>query len=193
MVKNKIRKSLLEQGQLLPNEFISKNDLKIQSTVLNKVDLASSKNNLLYFPYKKEIRLDLIIEEIRVNSNNIYMPKIFSNKKMKFNLLSKDSILKANQYGIKEIENTEYLEPDLFNTMFIPFVGVDINGCRLGYGGGYFDRTLAGLMGSSHSKPLIIGLGYDYQILSKNLAEPHDLRYHKVVTESRMLSYNSRN
>ena len=65
MVKSKIRKSLLEQGQLLPNEFISKNDLKIQSTVLNKVDLASSKNNLLYFPYKKEIRLDHIIEEIQ--------------------------------------------------------------------------------------------------------------------------------
>ena len=73
--------------------------------------------------------------------------------------------------------------------MFIPFVGVDVNGFRIGYGGGYFDRALASLIGSNQRKPLIIGLGYDYQILSKNLAEPHDLKYHKVVTESRILSY----
>jgi 5-formyltetrahydrofolate cyclo-ligase len=74
--------------------------------------------------------------------------------------------------------------------MFIPFVGVDINGHRIGYGGGYFDRALSSLIHDKNKKPLIIGLGYDYQILSKNLAEPHDLRYHKVITESRVLSYN---
>ena len=51
-------------------------------------------------------------------------------------------------------------------------------------------ELLSSLIGSNQRKPLIIGLGYDYQILSKNLAEPHDLRYHKVVTESRILSYN---
>ena len=188
MVKNKIRKSLLEQGQLLPNEFIIKNDLKIQSTVLNKVDLASSKNNLLYFPYKKEIHLDLLIDEIRVNSNNIYMPKIFSNKKMKFNLLSEDSILKANQYGIKEIENTEYLEPGLFDTMFIPFVGVDINGSRLGYGGGYFDRALEGIS-LLNKRPLIIGMGFDYQIVNEEFGMSYDVKYDIIITETRVLSF----
>ena len=88
------------------------------------------------------------------------------------------------------VDNKEYLEPHLFDAMFIPFVGVDVNGFRIGYGGGYFDRALTSLIGSNQRKPLIIGLGYDYQILSKNLAEPHDLRYHNVVTESRILSYN---
>jgi len=39
-------------------------------------------------------------------------------------------------------------------------------------------------------KPIIIGLGYDFQILSEDIAEPHDLRYQRVFTQSRILSYN---
>ena len=95
---------------------------------------------------------------------------------MKFNLYTKEDSLSKNKYGITEVNNEEYLEPHLFDAMFIPFVGVDVNGFRIGYGGGYFDRALTSLIGSTQRKPLIIGLGYDYQILSKNLAEPHDLR-----------------
>jgi 5-formyltetrahydrofolate cyclo-ligase len=118
------------------------------------------------------------------------MPKIFPDSLMKFNLYTSEYSLVKNKYGITEVDNKEYLEPHFFDAMFIPFVGVDVNGYRIGYGGGYFDRALSSLVGKNHNKPLIIGLGYDYQILSKNLAEPHDLKYHKVITESRILSYN---
>ena len=188
MVKNIIRKSLLEQGQLLSNDYIIRNDPKIQNTALNKIDIASSTNNLLYFPYKKEININLLANEIKINSNNIYMPRIFSNKKMKFNLLSESSIFKVNKYGIKEIENTEYLEPSSFDTMFIPFVGVDKNGCRLGYGGGYFDRALEGV-DLLDKRPLIVGMGFDYQLINKEFGMTHDIKYDIVITETRVLSF----
>ena len=193
MVKNKIRKSLLEQGLTLSSQSIDQLSTQVQKNIIESLDLSKMKNVLLYFPYKQEIKINLLHQELIKYSHNIYVPKIFPERIMKFNLYTSEYSLVKNKYGITEVDNKEYLEPHFFDAMFIPFVGVDVNGYRIGYGGGYFDRTLAGLMGSSHSKPLIIGLGYDYQILSKNLAEPHDLRYHKVVTESRMLSYNSRN
>ena len=44
MVKNKIRKSLLEQGQSLSDKFFNNNDSKIQKIALDKIDLKSSKN-----------------------------------------------------------------------------------------------------------------------------------------------------
>ena len=145
---------------------------------------------MLSLKVKQEIKTNLLHQELLKYSHNIYMPKIFPENVMKFNLFTSEYSLTKNKYGITEVDNEEYLEPHLFDAMFIPFVGVDINGFRIGYGGGYFDRALSSLMDSNHRKPLIIGLGYDYQILSKNLAEPHDLRYHKVITESRILSYN---
>ena len=189
MVKNKIRKSLFKQGQLLPDKFYSDVDQRIQRTAVNELDIKSSKNNLMYFPYKKEMKLNLVIDEINKHSNNIYMPRIISEKLMQFNLLSSDSILKKNKYGIKEIINEDYLEPHSFNTMFVPFVGIDKNGHRLGYGGGYFDRALENL--NSHcQKPLIVGMGYDYQIVEDVFGESHDIKYHIVITETRVLSYS---
>ena len=190
MVKDKIRKSLLEQGLTLSSQSIDQLNTQVQKNIIESLDLSKMKNVLLYFPYKQEIKINLLHQELARYSNNIYMPKIFPEKVMKFNLYHGEHSLSKNKYGITEVNNEEYLEPHLFDAMFIPFVGVDVNGFRIGYGGGYFDRALSNFIGSNQKKPLIIGPGYDYQILSKNLSEPHDLRYHKVITESRILSYN---
>ena len=108
---------------------------------------------------------------------------------MKFNLYTNKDTLVKNKYGIFEVDNKKYLEPNLFDLMLVPFVGVDINGHRIGYGGGYFDRALS-CINKIKAKPIIIGLGYDYQIISEALAEPHDLKYQKVFTETKILSYN---
>ena len=190
MVKDKIRKSLLEQGLTLSSQSIDQLSTQVQKNIIESLDLSKMKNVLLYFPYKLEIKTNLLHQELAKYSHNIYMPKIFPERIMKFNLYTSEYSLSKNKYGITEVDNKEYLEPHLFDAMFIPFIGVDVNGFRIGYGGGYFDRALSSLIGKNQRKPLIIGLGYDYQILSKNLAEPHDLRYHNVVTESRILSYN---
>ena len=58
---------------------------------------------------------------------------------------------------------------------------MDNAGYRLGYGGGYFDRALEGL---NKNKPILIGLGYDYQVSEKSFGEPHDIRYDIVITEN---------
>ena len=190
MVKDKIRKSLLGQGLTLSSQSIDQLNTQVQKNIIESLNLSKMKNVLLYFPYKQEIKTNLLHQELLKYSHNIYMPKIFPKSVMKFNLFTSEYSLTKNKYGITEVDNEEYLEPHLFDAMFIPFVGVDVNGFRVGYGGGYFDRALSSLIDSNHRKPLIIGLGCDYQILSKNLSEPHDLRYHKVITESRILSYN---
>ena len=190
MVKDKIRKSLLEQGLTLSSQSIDQLNIQVQKNIIESLDLSKMKNVLLYFPFRQEIKINLLHQELIKYSHNIYMPKIFPESMMKFNLYTREDSLSKNKYGITEVNNEEYLEPDLFDAMFIPFVGVDVNGFRIGYGGGYFDRALSSLIDGNNGKPLIIGLGYDYQILSKNLAEPHDLKYHKVITESRILSYN---
>lgn len=189
MDKKNIRKLLLEQGELLSNKFISDANQKIQSVLMSEIDIKESKNNLLYFPFRKEVALDLITSELKKHANKIYMPCIISKKIMRFNLLKEDSILKKNKFGINEIISQDFIDPFLFDTMFIPFVGVDRNGCRLGYGGGFFDRALS-KMNISKIKPLIIGLGYDFQIVDEEFGEPHDIKYDLVITETNILSYS---
>ena len=61
-----------------------------------------------------------------------------------------------------------------------PLVGWDGDGYRLGYGGGYFDRTLAALA----PRPFTIGVGLDVARLATIFPQPHDVRLDAVVTEA---------
>jgi 5,10-methenyltetrahydrofolate synthetase len=61
-----------------------------------------------------------------------------------------------------------------------PLVGFDPQNYRLGYGGGFFDRTLAALP----AKPLVIGVGYAMQAIPTIYAQPHDIAMDRIVTES---------
>lgn len=66
--------------------------------------------------------------------------------------------------------------PDI---MLAPLVGWDGAGYRLGYGGGYFDRTLAALS----PRPATIGIGYQAARLATIYPQPHDIALDTILTE----------
>jgi 5-formyltetrahydrofolate cyclo-ligase len=65
-----------------------------------------------------------------------------------------------------------------------PLVGFDAHGYRLGYGGGYYDRTLAALPG----KPLAIGVGFELCRLETIHPQPHDIPMDLAITERQVIS-----
>jgi 5,10-methenyltetrahydrofolate synthetase len=71
--------------------------------------------------------------------------------------------------------------PDI---VIAPVVGHDADGYRLGYGGGFFDRTLAAMS----PRPIIIGAGYADAALSTIHPLPHDIPMTAIVTERGILA-----
>jgi len=67
--------------------------------------------------------------------------------------------------------------PDI---VLAPVMGWDVAGYRLGYGGGYFDRTLAALQ----PRPFSIGIGSDAARLATIFPQPHDIALDIIVTEN---------
>jgi 5,10-methenyltetrahydrofolate synthetase len=61
-----------------------------------------------------------------------------------------------------------------------PLIGWDGAGYRLGYGGGYFDRTLAALT----PRPFVVGVGYEAARLATIYPQPHDIPLDAIVTEA---------
>jgi 5-formyltetrahydrofolate cyclo-ligase len=75
------------------------------------------------------------------------------------------------------------VKPDV---LLVPLVGFDERGYRLGYGTGYYDRTLAAAPG-----PLTIGIGYEMTNLPSIHPQPHDIPMDLVVTERGVRAYSA--
>lgn len=66
--------------------------------------------------------------------------------------------------------------------LIIPLLAFDRTGARLGYGGGYYDRTLA-LLGHATAPPTAIGVAYAAQEIPEVPTGPHDIRLPLIATE----------
>ena len=189
MVKNKIRKSLFEQGQSISNESKNKLGLQIQKHALEIIDTRDIDNIALYFPFRNEVNTNILVKAFTNLHKNIYMPKVLDETNMAFNLLCNKSKFSINRFGIKELDNTDYIDINNIDLMFIPMVGVDPNGYRLGYGSGYYDRITSSFDEQS-IKPLLVGLAFEYQVFEMHFGEMHDLKYNLVFSENdEMFSY----
>jgi 5-formyltetrahydrofolate cyclo-ligase len=62
-----------------------------------------------------------------------------------------------------------------------------MNGRRIGYGKGYYDRTLHHLEGTGR----LIGFSFEFQLVDEIVGEPHDVALDLIITERRMLPVRS--
>ncbi|WP_126443757.1 5-formyltetrahydrofolate cyclo-ligase [Sulfuricystis multivorans] len=83
----------------------------------------------------------------------------------------------VDPYGIPVPSTHRTRDPDV---MLLPLVAFDAAGYRLGYGGGYFDRTLAAM----NPRPFAIGVGFDLGAVDDLKPQPHDIPLDLIVTES---------
>jgi 5,10-methenyltetrahydrofolate synthetase len=84
--------------------------------------------------------------------------------------------MEEDAYGIPKPKDTPTFEPTL---LLVPCVGFGPRGVRLGYGGGFYDRTLATLT----PRPYTVGLAYANGYVATLVAEPHDVPLDAVLTD----------
>ncbi|MWD30080.1 5-formyltetrahydrofolate cyclo-ligase, partial [Aquicoccus sp. SCR17] len=92
--------------------------------------------------------------------------------------------LRAGPFGALVPELDDFLTPEI---MIVPLVAFDRAGGRLGYGGGYYDRTLEGLR--ANGAVLAIGFAYAGQEAEALPLEPTDQPLDMVVTEREVITF----
>jgi 5-formyltetrahydrofolate cyclo-ligase len=93
------------------------------------------------------------------------------------------SALVADRYGIPTPAAGEFLVPQ---ALLLPVNAFDDAGYRIGYGGGFFDRTLAAL----RPAPFCIGVGFELARVDSIRPEPHDVRLDAMVSEAGVFRYS---
>src|SRR5450432_669340 len=103
--------------------------------------------------------------------------------------------LRPGRFGIPEPAVTSpELEPEEIAVMLVPGLAFDRLGNRLGFGGGYYDEWLTGggpvpegASAKARRPGLVVGVGYDFQLVEACPAGPHDARVDCVVTPARVI------
>ncbi len=97
-------------------------------------------------------------------------------KQLRFHVWYPGCPMEEDAYGIPKPKDTEEFHPEL---LLVPCVGFGPGGVRLGYGGGFYDRTL----GAIQPRPVTAGLGYAHGHVPWLEAEPHDVPLDALLTE----------
>jgi 5-formyltetrahydrofolate cyclo-ligase len=131
-----------------------------------------------YWPIRGEPDLRPLLRRLAGSGWRPALPVLVgAGKPMVFRAWSPECAMSEGLYGIPVPQGTDEVRPDL---VLLPLVGFDAARFRLGYGGGYYDRTLAGLA----PRPRTIGIGFELARLATVHPQPHDIALDAIVTEA---------
>jgi len=131
-----------------------------------------------YWPFNNEFDPRFAIRHWRDRGARAALPVVVEKSApLEFRAWWPGAPMARGVYNLPFPDGTAILRPD---ALLIPPVGFDLRGFRLGYGGGYFDRTLAAM----DPQPLKIGVGYELSRMPTIQPQPHDIPMDFIVTEA---------
>ena len=176
----KIRKKLYQN-----NNYIL--DPKLIDALFNNKNLSKFKIISSFFSVNTEISTKGLNKYLIESNKILLFPSINkSNKLLTFRKSKKYQNLIKGDYNIPEPpkKNKELL-PEI---LFVPCLAFDDKGYRLGYGGGYYDKTFAHFKSINH-KFISIGFAYDAQKTELLTIDKFDYKLNFVLTEKQLYSF----
>lgn len=137
-----------------------------------------------YWPMKTELDVRPLILSLHNGGVPVCLPVVVgTDLPLSFRLWRPDAKLVAGPYGTEQPdEKCEAVEP---NVLLLPLLAFDRRGGRLGYGGGYYDRTVARLR--RKGKPVVVGVAFSDQEIDSVPSEDTDEKLDFVLTEEKII------
>lgn len=133
----------------------------------------------LYWPFRGEPDLRPWMESVAARGGHTALPVVVEKgRPLIFRAWKKGQPLAKGVWNIPVPATGPNVLPDI---VIAPLVGFDRQNFRLGYGGGFFDRTLA----ATARRPMVIGVGYARSLLPTICPLAHDIAMDAIITESR--------
>ena len=183
-VKKKLREKIRAQIRTFSPEEKARSDARIFRAVLSLPLYQRAKVIFVYVSLDWEIDTRALIKEALSSGKTVAVPKCLPGGRMEVYRLDDFHQLKAQTLGILEPEEgADKIAEERLELALIPCLSCTKDGIRLGQGGGYYDRFLAG-------KKRLFKLALCREsLLSKNLpCEAHDIRMDAVLTETAYFS-----
>jgi len=181
-VKQELRRRIIEERQAMPAGLRKEYSAQACRHLAASERLAQAKAVMAFHPFGAEPDILPFVEEARARGQEIWLPlTVSSERRLVPYRYDGPRMLKQGVYGIWEPDPALASEADLsrLDAVLVPGVAFDRQGGRMGYGGGYYDRFLAGLV----RRPLLVGIAFSPQVIEAVPREPHDMLLDGLVTE----------
>ena len=171
------RAELLQRRQALAREALDEFRHRIDARLRRAFPDLAHGVTAFCWPYKNEYDARHLLAELRRGGAVTALPVVVAPRTpLIFREWHPGIPLKDGPLGIPYPPTGPAIEPD---SVLLPVVGFDAGGYRLGYGGGFFDRTLAAIA----RRPRGIAVAYEMQFIETIHPQPHDIPVDYVVTE----------
>jgi 5-formyltetrahydrofolate cyclo-ligase len=172
------RERLIGTRLAVPAETRGKMSTSIAAGLDAVIGIVADRIVSLYWPFRGEPDLRPWAASVVERGGRIALPIVVENARpLIFRTYRPGDKLEKGVWNIPIPAAGAEVVPDV---VIAPLVGFDAQNYRLGYGGGFFDRTLATLPG----KPFVVGVGYSSQQIGTIYPQPHDIPMDGIVTEN---------
>jgi 5-formyltetrahydrofolate cyclo-ligase len=131
-----------------------------------------------YLPFKHEIDARPLVRDLLDQGWSAALPVVVDKKgPLEFRAWRPGIAMTTGVYDIPVPAERNIVKPDV---LLVPVVGFDAANFRLGYGGGYYDRTLAAML----PRPSTVGMGFELSRLETIHPQTHDMPLDVIVTEA---------
>ena len=148
---------------------------------LSRPWFASGKRVAAYWAAGSELSLKPLLVLLLARGVLVYLPHVGTEGDMQFLRYHDEASLTLGKHGI--LAPVSHLGPDRaprLDLILLPLLAFDVQGHRLGQGGGYYDRYLQTLAAAT---PLRVGIAFHFQKVDAVPAEPFDQMLHAVITD----------
>jgi 5,10-methenyltetrahydrofolate synthetase len=181
MIKSDLRKKYRNIRKNVRNkEFF---DEKISENFFNTFNSINFNSIGGYIPIDGEVNGLLIMDHLFKQRKIVTIPRICTDL-LQFTIWNPDISLTLNpKYKFYYIENKDNFIPEL---ILVPVVAFNTECMRLGFGGGFYDRTISNLRAQYNSKINFVGLAYHEQLCSDLIYESHDQVLDYIITQDKV-------
>lgn len=184
--KAQVRRQVIAARDGLSPEQLVALSQAIRRRLLSLPAFQEAETILFYASFRSEVRTEQTIQAALEMGKQVALPRTRWREKQLDLCLVRDpnSELKPSTVGIPEpIDSCPSVALGEVDLIIVPGAAFDLQGYRLGYGGGFYDR----LLGQASDQPKI-GLAFELQVLAEPLPiGPHDVKVDYVLTEDRLI------
>jgi len=184
MPKRALRAVILAKRRELTQQQMASQGLALQQRFLDLPEFQRANVLALYAPIQSEAETSAVASAALAAGKTLLYPAVQGDD-LKFCRVGALSDLAPGRYGIPEPAG-EPFNPGDADLFVVPGVAFDLFGRRIGYGKGFYDRSLHRLEGSGK----LVAFCYDFQLFQEIVGEPHDVTMDLIVTELRVVRVN---